>query len=179
MINIKDIIDSGRFPTTKKKAIELINKVNAIRELESKELNESKTKEERPIHAAHYYIKPIFELTIDKRKNGKIVWEKTIRKIGPTILKEVIVAHDEMEATKYLQRMVDRNVPEAKIRKAKRMMVIGLDQFHKVMDVIRAKYAIFPIIDFHAFRKKGYKILRRSYLKPSVRALAKGVPTFF
>ena len=174
--NIREIIEAGQFPTTYAAAIKLIDRVNALRKIEIIRNEEEKGEEEQKkekIHARHYYIKPIFEMEIGERDNPFIV-----KKIGPTIWKEIILATDEMEADKYMQRMIDRGASDIQIERAEKIMLIGRDKFHKLMASLK-KNVIYPTIGFRAFAKKGYRILRRSYLKPSVRALAKAEVNFF
>jgi hypothetical protein len=172
--NIRKIVKAGNFPTTREKAIELINSMNAIREIEEiRKEDESNEKEKSKfIGARRYYIKPIFEMDI-----GSTDDPITVKKVGPTIWKEVVFAQDEMEAKKYIQKMADMGKDDAALVKAENMMVIGTRRFKKMMKDISCN-AVFPIINFRAFSRKGYRILSRTYIKPPVRALAKPVTNF-
>lgn len=179
--NIKDIVAEGSFPSIQKAAIKLINKVNALREIEVIRNEEENKKEEKRevIHAQHVYIKPIFKDThVRYNAVGKIVGEFTYKKVGSTIWKEVILALDENEADKYLQRMIDKGVTDATLSRAEKMIIIGWNKMRVLMTKLNDS-CILPIVGHTTFRKKGYRILRRTYLKPSVRALAKAEVNFF
>lgn len=179
--NVRKIIEAGEFPTTREAAIELINKVDALKKIETiRKEEESEESEKRPIQAHHVYIKPIFkDKWVRHNDKGEKVGEFIYNKVGPTVFKEVILALNKDEANKYIQRMIDRERTEVKINKAKRMMVIGRHNMRKIMAKVNKKYINKPIIGFRTFRREGYKILRRTYLKPSVRALAKAEVNFF
>lgn len=176
METIRDLIEEGKFPTVQKKALELIDRVNALRKIEmirrEEEVEEKKIVKERN-GITRYYIKPIFEMAIGNNEDPLIV-----KKIGPTIVKEVILARTKADAAEFINKLMDDDyMSQARKEREISKLVVGTKEFNAALDKLREN-AEFPVVNFRAFMKRTYSILSRTYLKPSVRALAKPITNF-